>query len=92
MARHDQRVNLIINHGRQLGRSLALLVHYATVFVAFVGRTVQWMVDAVKWTSLFARYTVSAFDSIYRHLHWGKRRSVAGGARELCQNSDMEPR
>lgn len=91
MARHDQRVNLIINHGRQLGRSLALLVHYATVFVAFVGRTVQWMVDAVKWTSLFARYTVSAFDSIYRHLHWGNRRSVAGGARELCQNSDMEP-
>ena len=88
MAGHDQRVNLIINHGRQLGRSLLLLAHYTTVFVAFVGRTVQWMVDAVKWTSLFARYTVSVFDSIYRHLHWGKRK----GARELCPASaDTEP-
>lgn len=90
MAGHDQ-VNLIINHGRQLGRSLVLLAHYTTVFVAFVGRTVQWMVDAVKWTSLLARYTVSVFDSIYRHLHRGKRRSVAGGTRELCQNPDMQP-
>lgn len=88
MAGHDQRVNLIINQGRQLGRSLLLLAHYTTVFVAFVGRTVQWMVDAVKWTSLFARYTVSVFDSIYRHLHWGKRKSVA---REICPSSDTEP-
>lgn len=87
MAGHDQRVNLIINQGRQLGRSLMLLAHYTTVFVAFVGRTVQWMVDAVKWTSLFARYTVSVFDSIYRHLHWGKRK----GAREICPSTDMEP-
>lgn len=96
MAGHDQTVNLIINHGRQLGRSLILLVHYAAVFVAFVGRTVQWMVDAVKWTSLFARYTVSVFDSIYRHLHWGKRKGVAaaaagGGARDICPCSDMNP-
>lgn len=81
----------MINHGRQLGRSLVLLAHYTTVFVAFVVRTVQWMVYAVKWTSLFARYTVSVFDSIYRHLHWGKRKYVAGGARELCQSSDLEP-
>lgn len=88
MAGHEQRVNLIVNrivnHGRQLGRSLLLLVFYTTVFVTFVGRTVQWMVNAVKWTSLFARYTVSVFDFIYRHLHWGKRKSVAGGAREIC--------
>lgn len=92
MAGHDQRVNLIINRGRQLGRSLMLLAHYTTVFVAFVGRTVQWVVDAVKWTSLFAHYTVSVFDSIYRHLHWGKRKSVAaGGGREICSSSDMQP-
>lgn len=91
MAGHDQRVNLIINRGRQLGRSLLLLAHYVTVFVAFVGRFVQWMVDAVKWTSLFTRYTVSVFDSIHRHLHWGKRKDVANGGRELCSSSDMEP-
>lgn len=91
MVRHDQRVNLLINHGRQLGRSLLLLAHYATVFVAFAGRSVQWMVDAVKWTSLFARYTVSVFDSIYRHLHWGKRKSVSGVAREICPSSEVEP-
>lgn len=94
MAGHDQRVNRIINHGRQLGRSLLLLAHYTTVFVAFVGRTVGWMVDAVRWTSLFARYTVSVFDSIYRHLQWGKRKSVAGGggggAREIL-STDMQP-
>lgn len=91
MTGHDQRVNLIINQGRQLGRNLMLLAYYTTVFVAFVGRTVQWMVDAVKWTSLFARYTVSVFDSIHRHLHWGRRKGVAGGAKELCPSSDMDP-
>lgn len=91
MAGHDQRVNLIINRGRQLGRSLLLLAHYTTVFVAFVGRSVQWMVEAVRWTGLFARYTVSAFDSIYRHLHWGKRKSVTGGGREICTSPNMAP-
>ncbi|KAK5848956.1 hypothetical protein PBY51_008634 [Eleginops maclovinus] len=91
MAKHDQSLNIIINQGRQLGRSLLLLFHYTTVFVAFVGRTVQWMVDAVKWTSLFARYTVSVFDSIYKYLHWGRRISVAGGgAREICPSADMD--
>lgn len=80
MAGPDQRVNLILNQGRQLGRSLLQLVHYTAVFVAFVGRSAQWIVEAVKWTSLFARYTVSVFDSICRHLHWGKRKSVAVGA------------
>lgn len=89
MAGHDQRVNLIINQGRQLGRSLLLLAHYTTLFVAFVGRSVQWMAEAVKWTSLFARYTVSMFDSVYRHLHWGKRKNAAGGAREICPSSEM---
>ncbi|KAK9525796.1 hypothetical protein VZT92_016476 [Zoarces viviparus] len=91
MAGHDQGVNRIINQGRQLGRSLLLLVHYTAVFVAFAGRSVQWMVAAVRWTTLFARYTVSVFDSIYRHLHWGKRKSAAGGAREICPCSDMKP-
>lgn len=89
MATHDQRVNLLINRGKQLGRSLLLLAHYTTVFVAFVGRSVQWMVDAVRWTSLFARYTASVFDSVYRHLHWGKRKSV--GAREICPSSELQP-
>lgn len=83
MIGHKRRVNQIINHGRQIGRSLMLLVHYTSVFVAFAGRSVQWMVDAVRWTTLFARYTVSVFDSIYRHLHRGKKTSVAGGASEI---------
>lgn len=91
MVRHDQRVHLLINHCKQLGRSLLLLAHYTTVFVAFAGRSVQWMVDAVKWTSLFAHYTVAVFDSIYRHLHWKKRKSIHGVAREICPDSDVPP-
>ncbi|KAM3587765.1 uncharacterized protein V6R79_013711 [Siganus canaliculatus] len=91
MAGHDQRVALIINQGRQLGRSLLLLLHYTTVFVAFVGRSVQWMVDAVKWTTLFARYTAAAFDSVYRSLHRGRGNAVTAGGRDVCQNSDVEP-
>lgn len=87
MAVHDKRVSLIINQGRQLGRSLLLLAHYISVFVAFVGHGVQWMVGAVRWTSLFARYTVSVFDSIYRHLQWGRRRSTA---REICPGPQLE--
>lgn len=86
MAVHDPRVNLLINHWRQLGRNLLLLCHYTTVFVAFVGRTVRWMVEAVRWTCLFARYTTSMFDSIFRLLHWGKRKSVRG----VCPAPDME--
>lgn len=91
MALQDQRISLILNRGRQLGRSLLLLVHYMSVFVAFVGHTVQWMVEAVRWTCVFARYTTSMFDSIYRLLHWGKRRSVTGGGREMCPTPDMQP-
>lgn len=91
MAGHDQRVNLIINHGRQLGRSLLLLAHYTTVFVAFVGRTVQWMVDAMKWTSIFARNTASLFDSIGKHLHRLMRKSVvAGGREQICSGGEPQ--
>lgn len=91
MAGHEQRVKLIINHGKQLGRSLLLLAYYTTVFVGFVGRFAQWMVRAVKWTSMFARYTTSAFDFIYTHLHWGKRRGINAGTKELCPSPDVEP-
>lgn len=91
MAVHDQRVSLIINQGRQLGRSLVLLARYTMVFVAFVGRTVQWMAHVVEWTGVFGRYTLSVFDSVYRLVLWGKRKSIAGGAKELCQSSDLEP-
>lgn len=91
MAVHDQRVNLIINQGRQLGRSLVLLAYYTTVFVAFMGRSLQWIAHAVEWTNVFGRYTLSAFDSVYRLVLWGKRKSIAGGARELCQKSELEP-
>lgn len=91
MAGREQRVNQIFHQGRQLGRSLLLLVHYTTVVVAFAGRSVQWMVGAVKWTTLFARCTVSVFDSIYRHMPRGKRNGVAGGAGEVCKSSDAEP-
>lgn len=89
MGKHEKRVNLIINHGRQLGRSLLLLAHYTTVFVGFVARFAQWMVGAVRWTSMFARCTTSAFDFIYQHLHWRKR-SINVGARK-CPSSDMKP-
>lgn len=87
MGGHDQ-VHLIINQGRQLGRSVLLLVHYITVFVAFVGRFVHWIVEVVRWTTLFTRYTVSVFDSIYRHLLWWNRR---GGVRELYLAPDTTP-
>nr|XP_020472454.1 LOW QUALITY PROTEIN: guanylyl cyclase-activating protein 1-like [Monopterus albus] len=81
---------MIINHGRQLGRSLLLLAHYTTVFLAFVGRTVQWMVDAVKWTSMFSRYTVSLFDSIYKRLHSGKRSRVPGAEKYKTTGSIVD--
>ena len=84
MVGHDLRVNVIINHGRQLGRNLLLLAHYTTVFVAFVARSVKWMVEVVKWTTMLAQYTASAFDSVYRHLLWWRRRGGGGTVKDVC--------
>lgn len=83
MANRDQRVNLMVNQGRQLGRSLLLLAHHVSIFVGFVAGSVRWMVEALRWISLFARSTTSMFDSVYRLLQWGKRRA-APGVREVC--------
>lgn len=82
MPRRDQRVKLIVNHGKQLGRTLLLLAHYTTQFGEFVGRFVQGILAAMKWTNLFARTTASVFDFIYQHLHRGRRRTV--GTKEIC--------
>lgn len=82
MATHGQRLNLIVNQCRQLGRSLLLLAHHISVFAAFGGRSVRWVVEALRWLCLFAGYTTSMFDSIYRLLHWGRRKS-APGVREV---------
>ncbi|KAK6314711.1 hypothetical protein J4Q44_G00142400 [Coregonus suidteri] len=87
---HDPRVNLIINNGRQLARSLLLLAHYTTVFVTFVSRSVNWFVQMLKWTTLFARYTASVFDSVYRHLHWWRRRGGGGVAKQICPSLDTK--
>lgn len=92
MAVRDQRVNLIINQGKQLGKNILLLAHYTTVFAAFVGRFVECVVGAIKWTSTFAHYTSSAFDFIYRRLQRGRRRRVAAGAKEGTPDSDKQPK
>lgn len=70
----DLRINLLVNYGKQLGRSLLLLAHYTTVFAQFLSSSVRCMVAVAKWTSLFARCTTEAFGSVYRHLNrWGKK-------------------
>ena len=73
---HKHSVTLVVNHCRQLGRSL-LLAHYTTVFVAFMVRSVEWMTEAMRWTTLCAQNTVSVFDSVYNYLTRGKRGGMA---------------
>lgn len=86
---HDLRVNAIVNYGRQLGRSLLILAHYATVFVSFISHSVNCFVGVFKWTSMFARYTVAAFESIHRGLDWWTRRR-GREAIEMVSSSDTE--
>ena len=74
---HKQSVTQVVNHCRQLGRSLLLLAHYTTVFVTFMVRSVEWMTEAMRWTQLFAENTVSVFDSVYNYLTRGKRGAMA---------------
>lgn len=89
MGRHDLKVNAIINYGKQLGRSLLLLAHYATVFVSFISRSVNGFVEVIKWTSMFARYTVVVFESIHRRLSWWTRR-YSRTSIEMISSSDTE--
>lgn len=88
MGRYDLKLNMIINYGKQLGRSLVLLVHYITVFVSFVSRSVNCFAEVIKWMSVFARYTVAVFDYLYRSLHWCRRRS--GTSIEMLSSSEPE--
>lgn len=74
MGVHKHSVTLVVNHCRQLGRSLLLLAHYTTVFVAFMVRSVEWIAEAMRWTTLFAQQTASVLDSIYNYVTWGRRR------------------
>lgn len=90
MGGHDLKLNMIINYGKQLGRSLLLLAHYATVFVSFVSRSVNFFVEVIKWTSTFARCTVAVFESIHRSLHWLTRRRSSGTSIEMLSSSDTE--
>lgn len=88
MLRSDTRMggHVLLNYGKQLARSfvvlahsLALLAHYTTLFVGCVSRSVRCFVEVVRWTALLARFTVSTFESVHRHLYrWaGRRYNVA---------------
>lgn len=89
MRQHDLKLNMIINYGKQLGRSLVLLAHYITVFVSFVSRSVNCFAEVIKWMSVFARYTVAVFDSLHRSLHWWTRRR-SGTSIEMLSSSETE--
>lgn len=89
MGGHDLKLNMIINYGKQLGRSLLLLAHYTTVFVIFVSRSVNGFVEVIKWMSMFARYTVAVFESIHRSLNWWTRRRSRTSI-EMLSSSDTE--
>lgn len=89
MGGYDSRVNLFIRYWKQLARSLFLLAHYTTVFVSFVGRSVNCVMAFVRWTVLFAHCTVSIFDAVYKHLKWWGR-AGSGVAVEICSSSDTE--
>ncbi|KAG9342331.1 hypothetical protein JZ751_016833 [Albula glossodonta] len=74
MGKHGVRVNLLVNNFRQLARSLILLAHYTSQFVEFSARSVSGFVVLARWTLLSAQYTVSVFESAYKHLSlWGRR-------------------
>ena len=87
---------LIVNYGTQLARSFillahsfVLLAHYAALFGGCVSRSVRCFVEVVRWASLLARCTVSAFESVHRHLYrWTGRR--AGVAMERLSSSGTE--
>lgn len=89
MGRDDFKFNMIINYGKQLGRSLVLLAHYITVFVSFVSRSVNCFAEVIKWTLMFARYTVAVFDSVHRSLHWWTRRHSVTSI-EMLSSSETE--
>lgn len=89
MGGHDLKFNMIINYGKQLGRSLLLLAHYATLFVVFVSRSVNGFVEVIKWMSMFARCTVAVFESIHRSLNWWTRRRSRTSI-ETLSSSDTE--
>jgi len=88
MGGHDLKLNMIINYGKQLGRSLLLLAHYAAVFVSFVSRSVNFFVEVIKWMSMIARCTVGVFESIHRSLHWLTRRRSSRTSIEMLSSSD----
>lgn len=87
---HDLRVKAIINHGKQLGRSFLMLVHFITVFVCFVSHSVNCFVGVLKWTSMFARYTVALFESIHRRLDWWTTRRRRGAMKKMVSSSDTD--
>lgn len=87
---HDLRVKAIINHGKQLGRSFLMLVHFITVFVCFVSHSVNCFVGVLKWTSMFARYTVALFESIHRSLDWWTTRRRRGAMKKMVSSSDTD--
>lgn len=78
----DCSVNLIIQHGKQLVRSLLLLAHYTTVFVSFTSRSVGWFVEVVRWTVLSVQCVASVFDALHRNLRRLSRRRTGTEVKE----------
>lgn len=89
MGGKDLKVNVFVNYWKQLSRSFALLAHscvllahYTALFTGCMSRSVRCFVEVVRWTSVVARGTVSAFESVHRNLYrwtWTGRRGGGGG-------------
>lgn len=88
MGPRNTRVNLLVNNAKQLVRSFLLLAHYAAEFMGFVARSVNGAMALVRWTALSAEYTVSLFNSAYKHLRWWGRRG--GATPQICSGRDID--
>lgn len=85
----DCRVNLIVQYGKQLARSLLLLAHYVTVFVSFTSRSVGWVVEAIRWTTVSVECIASVFNAVHRNLSRLSRR-CAGTAMEILSGKESD--
>lgn len=82
----DCRVNLIVQYGKRLGRSLLLLAHYVTVLVSFTSRSVGWFVEVIRWTVLSVQCVASLFNAVHRNLSRLSRRCTESAMEVLSGN------